>query len=231
MPNKLGFCGSRRKEDQKILKDFLAGKAKEFEVRKVLEKFEAAYQYYSLIAKKNDINDPFSEKVVEAYWIGNKLLDKVKASDIRKITREDFSKPGLLSKKEAEEKAKKIPKNSIAHHSFHVLVLGPIAGRIDLENIKLKDVCRVGWGRVIKFKVQSSKFKVIVEYQPLIKQNNKIILGDLVEKELNWDRDIVKEIKVGEYVAFHWGMVAQVLTEGEAENIKKYTLKTLVSLN
>jgi hypothetical protein len=141
IPNQLGFCGPQ----QEILKKFIAGKLGIPDVIPVLEKFEAAYAYYELIAKKNKIkNGPFNKRVVEAYWIGNELLDKVTAHDLRQMIAEKFTKPGLLSKKQALEKGKLLPEKSRPHHSFHVLILGSITGRVDFEdNTKLKDICRM----------------------------------------------------------------------------------------
>ena len=156
IPNTLGFCGPQ----QDKLKKFIKGKLGIPDIIPVLEKFEAAYAYYELIAQKNKIKaGPFNKKVVEAYWIGNELLEEVKIDDLRKMISENFSRPGLLSKEAAAKKAEEISNNSKPHHSFHILVLGSITGRVNFEgDTKLKDICRVGWGRVTKiFNFQFSK--------------------------------------------------------------------------
>ncbi len=41
--------------------------------------FEGAWPYLSLIAAANRIDDPLDPRVVEAYWVGNALLDRVRA--------------------------------------------------------------------------------------------------------------------------------------------------------
>ena len=87
IPNRLGLCGPR----QELLKKFIIGKLSIHEIIPVLEKFEAAYPYYQLIAQKNKIiSGPFNKKVVEAYWLGNELLEKITTDDLRQLITEKF---------------------------------------------------------------------------------------------------------------------------------------------
>jgi len=228
IPNRLGFCGPR----QEILKKFLAGKLGIVDVIPVLEKFEAAYSYYELIAQKNKIKTgPLNKRVVEAYWIGNELLEKVTADDLRQLIIKKFTKPGLLSKKEAEARAKSIPENSKPHHSFHVLILGSITGRVDFaEDTKLKDTCRINWGRVIKIpNTKKQKAKITVRCHPLV--GKKIIkLGKAVKKEVIWDKEILSLLKIGDWVSLHWNHAIQILRERDIINLHKYTQNTLDGL-
>jgi len=223
IPNRLGLCGPR----QDLLKKFLIGKLLINEIIPVLEKFEAAYPYYQLIAQKNNIvSGPFNKKVVEAYWLGNELLEKITADDLRQLITEKFSKPGLLSKKEATSRAKKIPENSKPHHSFHVMVLGSITGSIDFTGkTKLKDVCRIGWGRVRSIR----KDKLTVIGDPLV--GSKIIkFGAPVKKEITWDKEILPSVKIGDWISFHWNHAMQILAEKDIVNLYKYTQNTLDTL-
>jgi hydrogenase maturation factor len=191
-----------------------------------LEAFEGAFFYYKLIAKSNKIKDIFDEKVVKAYWIGNNLLEKVKTEDLRKMIARDFSGPGLLSQKIAEKKAKEIPEGSKPHHSSHVLVIGSVTGRIKLRG-KLLDLCRVGWGKVGK--ISNFQFpipKLLIKYQPLV--GKKVLrLGKPIEKEIFWNKRLVPNIKIGDWVSFHWDNAVQVLKKKEKNNLNKYTNLTL----
>jgi len=74
MPNKLGYCGS---DDNRTLFDYCAARHTDPGLVFLLQKFEAAYPYLKLIAGSNNIADPFDARVVEAYWLGNELLDRV----------------------------------------------------------------------------------------------------------------------------------------------------------
>lgn len=231
-PHLLGLCGPKEALEQRLLLKFLQGRLSHRQILPVIKKFKGAYLYYCLIAKKNKIKaGPFNKKVVEAYWIGNELLDKVTANDLKKMVKENFSGPGLLDKDEAAKKAGKIPAGSKPHHSFHVLAIGSVTGSVDFKNTKLKDVCRIGWGKVIdRSKTKNKKLEsFIVKYQPLV-GGKRIKLGGLVKKEIFWDREIVPDVKTGDWVAFHWNWLVKVLTLQEAANLKKYTLNTIKSL-
>src|SRR4030042_6736072 len=95
-PHQLGFCGPQDK-NRGFLLEYLRGKTNNKKrVRKILRSFEGAYPYYQLIAKSNNIRDSLNERVVKAYWIGNKLLEKVRISALQEMIVRDFSRPGLL---------------------------------------------------------------------------------------------------------------------------------------
>lgn len=240
IPNKLGFCGPK----QELLRKFLVGQLSVPEIIPTLEKFEAAYAYYQLIAKKNKIDSPFNKKVVEAYWLGNDLLDKFTANDLRHFVEEEFCQPGLLSGSEAKKRAQLIPDGIKPHHSFHVLALGSVTGSVDFTgNTKLKDICRIGWGRVIKLKSKNTRpalpgkvgekgktGKIAVSYNPLV--GKKIIkFGKAIKKEINWNKDILPEVEAGDWVSFHWNHALQKLNEDDIVNLFKYTQNTLSALN
>jgi hypothetical protein len=198
-PFLMGFCGPQGKLDKAILSKFLKNKkVPEKKVIKILEQFEGAYPYYEFIAKKNGIKDPFNKKVVRAYWVGNKLLEKA---------------GGIKS-----------------HHSYHVLLVGSVTGRIVLKG-KLLDLCRVGWGKVEKLKVKSHAYrqagqKLKVIYQPLIGKK-KLKLGKPIRKEIDWDKDLLPKVKIGDWVSFHWNQAVEVLTKEDIKNLEKYTKLTL----
>src|SRR4030042_4363896 len=219
----LGFCGPQEVKSKKVLLDFATGKkVNEEQVKNIFRQFEAPYPYFKLIAKANGINNPFDKRVVKAMWVGNNLLDKVKTNNLRNLVKTDFVKPSLLSKEEAEKRAKKIPNGAVPHHSFHVLILGPIAGRVDLKG-PLLDLCRIGWGKVVKIK--NLKLK-IENYKPLI-LGKKIRLGEEIEKEISWNKKIVPKVKIGDWVSFHWGQACEILTPQEVKNLKYYTQKII----
>lgn len=217
-PHKLGFCGPREKSTTKTLLDYLSGqKISQKKIRRILRSFKGAYPYYKLIAKANRVPDPFDERVVKAYWVGNKLLERVKIDDLRLMIKEEFSKPGFLRKEIAFKKSKEIPANSKPHHNFHVLILGSVTGRIILKG-KLLDLCRISWGKVKKIKGK----KIIVEYQPLTGRK-KLDLGKPIEKEFFWDKKLVTNLKIGDWVSLHWNNAVQKLQNKDIENLKKYT--------
>ena len=117
-PHRLGFCRPQKNSAKKTLLDYLSGeKISEQKIRKVLETFKGSFFYYKLIAKSNGIENPFDEKVVKAYWIGNQLLEKVPIDSLKKMIIKKFSRPGFLSKELVEKKASGVPLTSKAHHN------------------------------------------------------------------------------------------------------------------
>lgn len=111
----------------------------------------------------------------------------------------------------------------ITRHIHHVLVVGSVTGRIVLKG-KLLDLCRICWG-----KVKKTQDKLLVEYQPLVGQK-KLTLGKPIEKEIDWDKDLVPKIKTGDWVSFHWNQVVEILNDKDRRNLEKYTNLTLNSL-
>jgi len=210
-PGRFGLCGMGEEASHEIL-DFLKGK-KVSNIKKILETFGGAFFYYKLIAKENKISDYFDEKVVRAYWIGNELLEKVRVSKLKEMIAKNFKKPKL---------AKKLPENSKAHHSFHVLVAGPM--RKDLKMTEgMKDLCKISWGKILR--IEDFKFEIanlIVEYQPLLKEKNWF-LGKPTKRKIFWFKSILPKIKVGDFISFHWDLALEKLAKKDLENLKKYT--------
>ncbi len=217
-PHFLGLCGPKQARQEKLLQKFLQGKISAKKMRPVFRNFLGAYFYYKLIAKSNKIKDPFDKRVVSAYWIGNELLEKVKTENLRKMIAQEFVGPGLLPKEIAAKKAAAIPRGSKPHHSFHVLIIGSVTGSVDFKNTGLKDLCRIGWGKVKKLKTKSC----IVECQPLVGEK-KIKLGKAVEKEIIWDKNLAPELKIGDWVAFHWNCICYKITPSQKKNLIYWT--------
>lgn len=218
VPCQLGLCGPENAKKKKIITKYLKGKKNlENEIKKILKEFKGAYPYYQLIARSNKIGNPLDVKVVEAYWLGNSLLDTIKVSEFKKMIRSSFVPLGKIS----ETKVKNLPNSALPYHNFHVLFLGSVTGRINLKG-KISDVCRVSSGEVKKIK----KDFLAVEYKPL-KFGKKITLGNRKIKKIKWNKDILPEVKIGDWISMHWNTAIQVLKTEEIENLNKYTIKIL----
>ena len=222
VPCRLGLCGPEDKGEQKIIMNYLYGKDKlEFAARKILKKFKGAHPYYQLIAKASKISNPLDQKVVEAYWIGNGLLDKIRISELKKMMTEKFLPLGKISL----AKIKNLPPQSIAYHNFHVLFIGSVTGRFE-ANEAGQDICRVSWGKVISIK----KDKIVVERQPL-KFGKKISLDKPAVRAVFWDRKILPEVEENDVVSIHWNHAIEKLSPRQITNIKKYTGDVLKIIN
>ena len=77
-PNYFGYCGP---DENKSLIDHLKEGIADREVKSILSEFETLYLNLTLIAKENKITDVFDRRVVEAYWVGNHLLQNISSRD------------------------------------------------------------------------------------------------------------------------------------------------------
>lgn len=217
-PSRLGFCGQGSDKNLTIIKKFLKGdNGLVDKTRQILSTFEAAYSYYQLIANKNNISDHFDKKVVEAYWLGNELLEKIDLNDLGQMIKFNFVRPNLLTKEQAGEKISQLKEGVLPNHLFHVLFIGSITDRVKLQG-QLIDICRIGWGKIKEIKDKS----VIISYQPLV-LDGKYKLGEVKEKALVWDKDFLAKVVKGDLVTFHWGRLCQKISQEKQENLKHYT--------
>lgn len=234
-PNLLGYCGP---DDFQNIIDHLRENVANRELELLLCQFETLFPYLNLIAKTNKTDDPFDERVVEAYWIGNPLLEKVKEADLIFHLRENL----LLERKLAKVDFKKLIKKSfllpfLPHHAFHVVNIFKMA-RLDLDSYKIEaiDNCRIGWGEIDKIlNIKNKKYrqkikKMFVKTKPLSKKNGALILDRPVLREIKVDykgKEFIKNLKVGDWVSFHWGYLCDVLNHGQVENLKFYSQKAI----
>ena len=73
-PNELGYCGP---DAHAQLLEQVAARADDGDLRRLVRGFDGAWPYLELIAGAAGIGDPLDARVVEAYWVGNELLDRV----------------------------------------------------------------------------------------------------------------------------------------------------------
>ncbi|PJE57716.1 MAG: hypothetical protein COU82_00470 [Candidatus Portnoybacteria bacterium CG10_big_fil_rev_8_21_14_0_10_38_18] len=108
------------KINEALLRLIQAGENRE-EVAELLKKL-VSYDWYHLIAKNNDIKDPFAEEVVRAYWTGNKLTKLISVGG----------------------------KNLFLFHNFTVLVSPMPNLSSGVPDLASRDECKISWGMVEK---------------------------------------------------------------------------------
>ncbi len=77
--------------------------------------------YLKLIAQNTGHKDAFDPAVVEAYWIGSDLLDRVEVRQFHASIEQRFGKQ--VSQKQLEYLLGKAPAGARPHHSFNVFHL------------------------------------------------------------------------------------------------------------
>jgi len=215
-PNALGYCGPAGTAEK--FAEFIScpSKEKEPEIRQLLQEFNSLFPYLELIASSNDLQ-PFDLEVVEAYWIGNSLLENVPKRDLQKtvLGLQRFGLPRDI----AEQKAASVPQGAVPHHSFHVL-------HVNFVNPKLKPLvqnlsnCLVQWAEVKQSKGES----LLVKGIELFSESWQLKLR---EKVKNVENPFEIEAKKGSFVSVHWGKAIDVLGEDSAAQLKAFTLKNL----
>jgi hypothetical protein len=88
------YCGC---DDNRTLFEYGIENATDGGLSPLLRRFTGALPYLQLIARAKGIADPFDPRVVEAYWIGNQLLDGV---EVRQLYSRPISPatPGIISR-------------------------------------------------------------------------------------------------------------------------------------
>ena len=227
-PNALSYCGPD--DTVELLHYRKEGKADKGLVS-LTTQFATLYQYLMLIAHANNIPDPFHPKVVDAYWIGNALLEVVQPGLMYSHFIDTMKLPKLLRKKDATVLFDKLNMAFIPHHTYHVLNVVRRTGHIPIEQtVETMDACRIGWGKV----VTTDKQMLTVTTQSLEIKEGKLVLGKPVQKKIANSLGLVPELiypKVGQWVSFHWHVACDILTPLQAASLKRHTLAAIKVAN
>lgn len=221
--NKLGYCGPHRAYKQFLR--FTQGDSSREDMQQVLARFEGLLPYLRAIADKH--NKHWTDHdVVEAYWIGNTLLDVFKTDDLKSIINTLATRG--LPKRLAAELNSRIPEGCVPHHNFNVMFVGvgnlTRSVHVTLQNM---DNCRTSWGTVQDI----SNNTLTVRTQPLAIQDKKLVLGKHVTKKVTYAPELLSTVRVGNIVALHWNFAPVLLTTHQLSNLKKYTTRILSVVN
>lgn len=216
MPNQLRYCGG---DDNRTLFEYGVEKVVDDGLRPLLRKFTGALPYLQLIARTNGIADPFDDRVVEAYWIGNDLLDQVEVRQLYDHLSERFGKQ--LQGSARKWILGKAPAGARPHHNFHVFDIHCHIGELG-HSLATLDNCRVSWGKVVG--VEGAE--LVVERQALILAEGRLALGppDRVHVVRQIEaRGFADIAAIDDWVSLHWGWVCEVLTPRQQANLVRFT--------
>jgi hypothetical protein len=227
-PNRLHYCGPDANAE---LRAQIEAGATDFGLAKLLKQFKTLYPYLLHIAKANNIKDPFDSRVVEAYWLGNKLLEVVEKRKLNQFLTDNLGIKRMIGHKEFRWIEEKISHGAVPHHSFHVFNIWRRTGNVNIPHtLQSLDECRVSSGTVIS--TNGPEITVLIE--PLIYAGGKLALGAPVTKiltrQLEAEYDI-EQIKPKQIVSIHWSVPCEVISKKQAVMLKKYTLKSLALAN
>ena len=229
-PNSLGYCGPG---DPAALLGAATSSGGQATLQQLASRFEGAWPYLQLIAACNKIDDPLDRRVVEAYWVGNALLDHVPSMTLVSSLSDRF-----------EERAGKhfspiagavVPFGGTPHHSFHVFAVYPWLGLLragmDAEApLTVLDRCRIRWGSVVSVEGDA----VTVRSRPLQLSGHSLMLGGPVIEQVRKGIDgvgFVHGLAPGDVVSLHWDWVCDRLSDRALANLQAYTERNLSAVN
>lgn len=214
-PNAEGLCGPDSAADVYAL----ATEDGTTELLRLAKAFEGAYPYLELLAGSNGCTDPLDAQVVEAYWIGNELVDRVSTFDFGRSIDDRFRR---RSGRDWDAVVDRIP-DGCANHSFHVLSMSPWvgllrAGLVD-EAITIVDDCRISWGRV----THADASTLTVDRTPLRWIGGQLVFGST-------ESTVIKTLvaaEPGDVVAIHWGWACETLSQRQLTWLEFLTRRQL----
>ncbi len=222
-PNALGYCGPAGADA------LLSADATE-EIGRRARRFEGAWAYLQVIAEWSHIADPLDERVVEAYWLGNDLLDDVDPAWLVDRLRHLFRGQLGGSWQRASARAR-------AHHSFQVFEVYPWAERLGPDAdapsnkvaVRVLDRCRIRTGRVLEVVGEQA----LVESRPLAWDGRQLTAAETTQELAAWSvggSTLLDGLSAGDTVALHWDWVCEVLSQDQVSRVEDTELGQLQSL-
>lgn len=225
-PNALGYCGPD--DDGALLRR--GGGTETGDVKALAREFDGAWPYLEFIARHTG-RDPLDSEVVEAYWLGTDLLDKIDLGE---------HGPELLDRlRHRAGPVARIPEavapDAQCDHNFHCFQIYPwmgllAAGRGGDHPLRILDRCRIRWGEVR----ECTGEEVEVRYQPLAWDGTRLALASYRNEVAVRARDgvaFVEDLQPGEWVALHWEWVCDRVDPRRLDDLRRSTIRQLSIVN
>jgi hypothetical protein len=227
-PNALGYCGPDAPD---ALLEQVAAQVVDGALCEAARGFEGAWPYLELIAHCNRGDDPLSPAVVEAYWVGNRLLDQVTVRELGDSFEQRF-RPRVGAA--WDDLLAGVVAGARPHHNFHVFGVYPWLGLIRAgtveQPLRVLDRCRVRWGRLMSVDGDEA----VVLHRPLQWDGRVLRLGapqlEVARLAVAGHR-LAADPVVGGWVALHWDWVCDALTEGQVRRLRHETACALAAVN
>jgi hypothetical protein len=228
-PNALGYCGPA---DFAAFRDYAVAGVVDRGLVRLAQSFAGAWPYLELIAAGCGIADPLDRRVVEAYWVGNDLLDKVPVTEIGDSMQDRFRR---RAGRNFPFLAEGVLAGGVPHHSFAVFCVYPWTGLLGDDRkathaLMVLDRCRIRWGRV----TATAGDQATVEYRPLCWDGRLLTLGEPATETARLALDgsaIAHGIGPGDWVSLHWDWICDRLTQRQRRALRDFTLRHLDVVN
>lgn len=224
-PNELGYCGPS--DSQQLLGYGTTGVV-DPGLATLARQFSGAWPYLELIATETGIPDPLDHRVVEAYWVGNPLLERIAGTALGNSMEQRFRRQ---IGRQFTQLAEGAVAGGVPHHSFHVFGVYPWVGllgedRIADKALQVLDRCRVRWGKVESV----TGDQVLVRSRPLLWDGRQLELGapgiETARRSVGGS-GFVDRLAPGDWVSLHWDWVCDRLGPRQLADLRRYTLRQL----
>ncbi|MEU8630257.1 DUF6390 family protein [Streptomyces sp. NPDC048669] len=218
-PNELGYCGPA--DAAALLRREATA-----DIERRARQFEGAWCYLQFLAETAGLPDPLDVRVVEAYWIGNELLELADPAALVERLTDRFRGQSGGTWREAARRA-------LAHHSFQVFEVYPWAPMLRPDGnptaLSVLDRCRIRTGVVLT----AGSEVATVRSRPLVWDGTATATGDWREETVRLSaggRTLIDGVSPGDRVALHWDWVCDVLTDEQARRIESFEARTRTGL-
>jgi hypothetical protein len=226
-PNQRGYCGP---DDARTLIEYAAAGITDPGLAELARAFHGPLPYLTVMANVTGIRDPFDRRLVNAYWVGDPILDRVDVAAFARVLDDGFRRRmggGWGFFEEA------IPAGGVPHHSFHVLAVYPWVGLLREERaepLEILDRCRIRWGTVVSV---SGEVAVVLS-QPLQWDGRRLHFGPERPETVTVGSEglsLAGSVAPGDVVAMHWDWVCDRLDPVGLGHLRRYTMRHLDLVN
>jgi hypothetical protein len=229
-PNALGYCGPADPHAL-LVSAAEGGEGGGPDLRQLARRFEGAWPYLQLIATANGLSDPLDGSVVEAYWIGNRMLDNVSPAMLGDLLDERFR---LQLDAGRRRRGEALDPRACPHHNFHVFSVYPWVGLLRAgrspEPLRILEKCRIRWGQVQDVAAET----LTVRSEGLAWKGEVLQLGAVRDETVAWrheGRGFIATARPGDWVAMHWDWACDVLTAAQRASLAEQTARQLAIVN
>lgn len=238
-PNELGYCGPDASREL-LERAATPGGDADGGLRRLARGFEGAWPYLELIAHANGLADPLDRRVVEAYWVGNPLLDAVGVRALGDCLDERFRgrgttvRDGVVQAVVGAGAGGASQPHPVPHHSFHVLAVYPWVGLLRSgvhgEPLRVLDRCRIRWGRVLEV----GPTRVLVRSRPLVWTGAALTEGPAVVEQAvlrAGGHSLAPALAPGDWCSLHWDWVCDRLDGRAVTALRRTTARHLAMVS
>ena len=224
-PNRLGYCGPDGAEE--LFQQATQGHDEDA-LRALARRFDGAWPYLELIARAAGIADPLDARVVEAYWLGSPLLERVTPALLGESLAGRF-RPRLRPDGWRWLATKPLD-GAAPVHAFHVMDVFPRVGLLRSGSVdrvvEIIDSCRIRWGRVL----ERSGDWLVASVVPLVLADGVLAYGPPRAERVRGWRDgygFIDPPEPGDVVSIHWDWACERLSGRQLGALVRWTTDEL----